>query len=105
MNPTKFFLTGIALATVIGCGILRFRADVPYWFLLFLALLVTIFCGVVFLPRIAKPVKYKPSPNPDAQDLQMPKAGTRRWARMMYHNGLIDIEELNRYYQSHPEEG
>ena len=105
MNPAKFYFTGIAFATVLGCGFLRYRVEVPYWFLLILAALVTVFCGIVFLPRVAKPVKYKPSPNPDAADLQVPAIGTRRWARMMYHNGVITIEELNAYYETHPEEG
>ena len=101
----KFFATGVALATVIGAGILRYRIQAPYWMLLLITVFIVAFAGLVFYPQLAKRVFYRPTPNPDAADLQTPRAGTRRWARMMYHNGLIDIEELNRYYENHPEEG
>lgn len=30
--------------------------------------------------------------------------GTRRWARALYYNKLISMEELNRFYLTHPED-
>lgn len=34
-----------------------------------------------------------------------PVPGTRRYARMLYANKLLSMEELNRYYAEFPEEG
>lgn len=33
-----------------------------------------------------------------------PDRPTRAWARMMFHNGLISMEELNAFCANHPEE-
>ena len=45
----------------------------------------------------------KPQPPKPAQPLGTPDKPNRRWARMMYANGLISMEELNAFYASHPE--
>jgi len=37
--------------------------------------------------------------------LVAPEPGTRRWARAMFAQGLISIEELNAYCQTHHTEG
>ena len=29
--------------------------------------------------------------------------GTRRWARTLYHNKLMSLDELQKFYESHPE--
>lgn len=34
---------------------------------------------------------------------RVPDHNTRRWARAMYHNGLISLAELNKFYEEHPE--
>jgi hypothetical protein len=47
----------------------------------------------------------KPQPAPPAPPppFGTPDKPNRAWARMMFHNGLITIEELNAFYARHPE--
>lgn len=40
---------------------------------------------------------------PEAPEGTKPRYGSRRWARMLYYNGLIDLAELNAFYVQHPE--
>lgn len=46
----------------------------------------------------------KPAAQPN-EPQGKPVPGTRRYARMLYANKLISMEELNRYYAEFPEEG
>ena len=41
---------------------------------------------------------------PEAPTGSIPRPGSRRWARALYHNNIIDLEELNAFYVQHPED-
>jgi len=43
----------------------------------------------------------KPSPPPSKDGKPLP--GTRAYARMLYFNGIISMEELFEFYNTHPE--
>jgi len=52
----------------------------------------------------ALPDAVKPSYVPEAPEGSAPRYGSRRWARALYYNSLIDLEELNKFYALHPED-
>lgn len=41
---------------------------------------------------------------PEAEAGTVPRPGSRRWARALYHNQMITMEELDSFYYSHPED-
>ncbi len=55
--------------------------------------------------RAVTPPPSTPAPAlvPESPEGSTPRFGSRRWARMLYHNGLIDLAELNAFYAQHPE--
>lgn len=109
----KFAAIGIALALIFGGGLRLAGLHPPEWLVIVLA------SGVVgvsaALTRMA-PMFRHVTPNPDTAPPQPPvwvkesesnvppRHGSRRWARALYHNGLISIEELATFYTGHPED-
>jgi len=55
--------------------------------------------GAYFLARM---VETKLAPPPSPKPAPPNTALTRKWARTMFHNGLISIEELVAFYENHP---
>jgi hypothetical protein len=86
----------------VGATLLLRHVPTPGWFALAAALLITFTCWRVFGVRHSI---VPPAPQPSEVDdgTGMPRYGTRRWARMMYHNGVISMEELVRFYHDNPE--
>lgn len=41
---------------------------------------------------------------PEAAEGTIPRPGSRRWARALYHNKMLSLEELNSFCASHPED-
>lgn len=39
---------------------------------------------------------------PEAAEGTMPRPGSRRWARALYHNKMLSLEELNSFCASNP---
>ena len=98
LRNLSFLACGIAGAIVAGATLPLAR--VPGWATAVLALLLVAVAWLVAYPKLAKPASKPVDPN----DYGIaPVYGTRRWARMMYANGVISMEELNRFYASHPE--
>jgi hypothetical protein len=52
----------------------------------------------------AAPLPKKPEFVPEAPEGSVPRPGSRRWARALYYNQLIGMDELNAFYASHPED-
>lgn len=107
----KFIAYGIALAVTAGLSLRLFSPTQPEW------LVVLGSIGIVALGAALSemaPIFRHITPNPDdkansgptfvneAPPGTVPRYGSRRWARMMYHNGLINIGELNEFYVRNP---
>lgn len=101
-----FTALGLALAIITGYGVLHIP-NVPTALLWPLAAAVVWAAArCVGLPLLRRPV----TPNPEAPanvgpfDPQKvpPRFGSRRWARYLYHNGDISIEELVTFCASRP---
>jgi len=45
----------------------------------------------------------KPAWVPESPEGTVPRYGSRRWARANYWSGVIDLQELNEFYATHPE--
>ncbi len=109
----RFLGYGAALGLFLGAALFRLNAHPPEWAIIVIATVVT-FGSAAFagMPGIFRHV----TPNPDAKPPQppafadeapsntRPRYGSRRYARMMFHNGVITIEELARFYEEHPED-
>lgn len=83
----KMLAFGVALGVVAAFIVGTSPALQHYWFRAAVAVIVTAIAWRLFYRQ------------PKAKDKQ-----TRAWARAMYHNGLISIEELNNFYLTHPED-
>jgi uncharacterized membrane protein YfcA len=83
----KMLVFGSALGIIAGFFVIPTPAIRQYWFRAAIALIVTAVSWRLFYRQ------------PKTKDKQ-----TRAWARAMYHNGLISIEELNNFYLTHPED-
>lgn len=97
-----FFFGGTGLAIITGALLYLGHVLMSDRFLLLTALLIVAVTFAVW----RFPVRVRPvTPNPERKpDDGQPIVGTRRWARMLYHNGLISIEELSSFYDQTPEE-
>lgn len=92
----RFFIFGIAVAFMVGAALLLGNGwHLPGWGTYALAGLVV--CSAYLFRR------RRPTGQP-AEDPNTLRPGSRRWARAMYHNGWIDIAELDAYYRNHPHE-
>ena len=88
MNRTvKMLLFGNALGLVAAYAVGFSPAITHLWFRVAITSLVVAIAWRLF---------YRKPPVKDQQ--------TRAWARAMYHNGFISIEELNQFYLTHPED-
>lgn len=107
----KFVAEGVAIA--VPAGLLLRRYPQPEWVVIFVALAVVLASAALSgVPPIFRHV----TPNPDTAPPQrpvwvpeassdvMPRFGSRRWARLMFHNGIITIEELSGFYSQNPED-
>lgn len=79
----KMILFGTALAALVGYYVLPFAPTWAVW----VAGALILAAGWLYGKR--------PYRNPDGL--------TRAWARAMVFNGLMSIEELHHFYQTHPE--
>jgi hypothetical protein len=103
----RFFTFGIALAGIIGAYAVTHQRPAPRWAVYLIAAVVVAISARWFgLPLLRRPV----TPNPEAgvnigqtpPRTALPAPGSRRWARALYHNGVISIEELVSFCASHP---
>lgn len=98
----RFVASGTAVALVIGAAVLRWNITVPTWVLLAITTLVVVASAALWGVR---PFRRPITPNPEARPFSdQPRVGSRRWARAMFHNGLISIGELDDLYQRVPED-
>ena len=86
----RFYAAGIALAVAAGATLLLRHGTLPQWALYLAALLLVAAAGKLYFRKPIVPTT-RLDPN------------TRRYARAMYHNGYISMEELVQFYVSHPE--
>jgi|SRR5208282_1074362 len=109
----RFLGYGTALAILLGAVLLRVNAHPPEWAVVVTALVVTLGAGAVTrMPGVFRHVTANPNEKPatraafaeEAPSNTRPRYGSRRYARAMYHNGWITIEELSRFYDEHPED-
>lgn len=87
----KTFVFAIATAVALGYGLMRAHFGL-------LPIVSRAIIGAALAAGIcalAWKLYYKPATVPFEQ--------TRRFARMMYHNGTISMEELQEFYDTHPE--
>ena len=112
-KTVKFLGYGAALALLMGAVLYRVNAHPPEWAVVVTAALVTIGAGVITrMPGIFRHVTPNPEEKPaqrpvfaeEAPSNTRPRYNSRRYARMMFHNGVITIEELSRFYDEHPED-
>lgn len=108
MTPAaRFYLFGNALALCVGTTIVHFHKPAPYWALLLIGLLIYSVSYQLWLsPPSTEPTKPATAPPlafiEEADPATMPRYNSRRWARACYHNGIITLEELQAFYNSHP---
>ncbi len=100
----EFFLTGIALAFLVGALLVYFHTSVEFHRLLVIGAILTLLAYYVNLFKPAPKKVEKPAWVPEAEAGTVPRHGSRRWARANFHSGIISIEELNQFYISHPED-
>ena len=83
----RAYIFGASLAVIMGCITwgLPIRHDMRW----LLALAVSLIAWRLFRRKVASKRGVRP--------------GTRKWARCLYHNGIISIGELNEFYLTHPE--
>lgn len=89
--PKSFYIAGLAMGILAAYFLRHFSEQ----YTTPVALMIVVLAYALFghKPR-QKPVDYSKSPAPN----------TRRWARQLYQNKLISLEELQRFYDVHPEE-
>lgn len=98
-NLLRFFGFGVAVAIVVGAAPLLSHGDAwPRWVTPVLSGLIVVVSWLVMWPKLPKP-----APRAKDSGTGIPPVGTRRWARMMFHNGLISVEELNQFYVDNPD--
>jgi hypothetical protein len=105
----KFAAIGTASALGLGASArFVFHPALPYWLDVVIAtVVVAISARVCAVPLWTRPVTPNPEVNvwvPEADPATHPRYNSRRWARAMYHNGIITIDELARFYVEHPED-
>jgi heme O synthase-like polyprenyltransferase len=89
------FAGGTAMTIIIAAAIDRhFPAALFYY-------PVRLCAGVLIVAIAWRLFGRKPAPLKQLGGLD---PNSRKWARAMYHNGLISLEELNSFYLTHPEE-
>lgn len=92
---TRTWLFASALAIVVGTLTLRFAPGLFGYGAVTLAASTIVAAACYLFYRQPK----KPTADPNAV-----QPFTRKWARAMYHNGFISLEELVQFYAEHPEE-
>ena len=102
----RFVGFGLALAIMAGYCL---PESTPSWFLWFVATAVVgVSWALSGLSILRWPVTRNPEDRPAwaalSPEKSVPRYGSRRCARALYHNGVISIEELATFCAQHPED-
>lgn len=91
-----FIAVGTAVGIIVGATLYAHGPAFPGWTTPLLALAVV---AVAWL--VTRPKRGKASKQVDTYSVA-PAVGTKRWARMMYHNGNCSMEELCKWFADNP---
>lgn len=97
-----FYFGGAGISIIVGALLGLSGHSSPEWAMFVAAFLVVAVAWRLWPYQVmVRPV----TPNPEQQPgTPAPTRLTRRWVRMLYHNGLISIEELSAFYDRVPED-
>jgi hypothetical protein len=103
-NVGKFMGFGTAVAFIIGAAQYLGHRPLPVWATFVMAALIVAFSALVWgVDTVRRFKRPKPATGPVDPYSSPARYGSRRWSRAMYHNGIISMEELNKFYAGTPD--
>jgi cytochrome b561 len=93
---TRTFVFGVALSVIVAWFLARYNPHAlsAYGFRSAIGALICAVAWRLFYRR----------PQPAPFNIPGVKPYTRKWARILYHNGIISLDELNAAYAIYPED-